>query len=121
MYHFIVLHEDVQSGQKVSVWQTEFMNRLLYFISAVVGALAALLLVRLELQLFAARPDNIVFAAVRMITAPLVAPLAPLDAGQPHVGAVLEWSTLALLLLMIVVIIVLAGALHKRRKSAQPF
>jgi hypothetical protein len=94
------------------------MNQLLYIISAACGGLAALLLVRLVVQLFAARPDNAVFAAARMITAPLVAPLAPLDAGQPHFGAVLEWSTLALLLLMIIIIVVLAGVMRLRRKRA---
>ncbi len=95
------------------------MNRQLSIISAAAGALAALLLTRLVLQLFAARPDNSIFAAVRAITAPLLAPLAGLDAGQPHFGAVLEWSTLALLLLMIVVIVALASALHVSRKRAQ--
>jgi hypothetical protein len=94
------------------------MNQRLHIISAAVGAMAALLLARLVLQLLAARPDNPIFAAVRAVTAPLIVPLAALDAGQPRFGAVLEWSTLALLLLMIVIIGGLAGALHVRRSRA---
>ena len=58
------------------------------------GALTALLLARLVLRLFAARPGNPIFAALFAITTPLRA-LAALDAGQPHFGAVLEFSTLA--------------------------
>jgi hypothetical protein len=60
------------------------------------GALWGLLLARLVLRLFAARPDNAFVAALYNITGPLVAPLAALDAGQPRFGAVLELSTLAL-------------------------
>jgi uncharacterized protein YggT (Ycf19 family) len=64
-----------------------------------VGALDALLLARLVLRLFAARPDNPVVQALLGITAPLVLPLAFLDAHQPRFGAVLEFSTLVVLLL----------------------
>lgn len=64
------------------------------------GALWALLLARLVLRLFAARPDNWFVAALCAVSSPLVAPLAFLDAGQPRFGAVLELSTLALLALI---------------------
>ena len=94
------------------------MNRRLYILAMALGALATLLLTRLILQLFAARLDNPVFAAVRAVSAPFVAPLAGLDARQPRFGAVLEWSTLALLLLTILIIVGLAGALSQRRNRA---
>lgn len=58
------------------------------------GAAEALLLARLLLRLLAARPDNPAFALLYAITGPLVAPLAPLDRGQPLFGASLEISTL---------------------------
>ncbi|MBC8075376.1 MAG: YggT family protein, partial [Chloroflexales bacterium] len=64
------------------------------------GALWALLLVRVVLRLFAARPDNWFVEALYAVSSPLVAPLAFLDAGQPRFGAVLELSTLALLVLI---------------------
>lgn len=64
-----------------------------------VGALEGLLLARLVLRLFAARPDNPAVAALLALTEPLRAPLALLDAAQPQFGAVLELSTLALLVL----------------------
>lgn len=58
------------------------------------GAAEALLLARLLLRLLAARPDNPAFALLYALSGPLVAPLAPLDAGQPLFGASLELSTL---------------------------
>ncbi len=60
------------------------------------GALWGLLIARLVLRLFAARPDNAFVTALYDYTGPLVAPLAAFDAGQPRFGAVLELSTLAL-------------------------
>jgi uncharacterized protein YggT (Ycf19 family) len=65
-----------------------------------IGALQGLLLARLVLRLFAARPDNPVIAVLFGLTEPLRAPVAFLDAGQPQFGAVLEFSTLVLLLLL---------------------
>jgi len=68
-------------------------------IAYLVGALDALLLARLVLRLFAARPDNPVVQVLLGATAPLVLPLAFLDARQPRFGAVLEFSTLVCILL----------------------
>lgn len=59
-----------------------------------VAATEALLLTRLVLKLFAARPDHPVVSLVFALTNPLVRPLAALDASQPRFGAVLEFSTL---------------------------
>lgn len=64
--------------------------------AALAGAVEALLLARLVLRLFAARPDNPFVAGLLGLTQPLVAPLAALDAAQPRFGAALELSTLAL-------------------------
>ncbi len=58
------------------------------------GAAEALLLARLLLRLLAARPDNPAFALIYGLSGPLVAPLAPLDRGQPPFGASLEISTI---------------------------
>lgn len=65
------------------------------------GAIAALLLARLLLRLLAARPDNPAVQALLGLTAPLVGPLAFLDAAQPRFGAVLEFSTLVCLPLVL--------------------
>ncbi len=64
--------------------------------------LAALLLARFMLQLFAARPENPAFALLLTLTEPLRAPLAFLDAGQPLYGAILEYSTLTAALLVLI-------------------
>lgn len=64
------------------------------------GALEALLLARLVLRLFAARPDHPVVAAILALTAPLIAPFGMLDINQPRFGAVLEFSTLVLCVLL---------------------
>lgn len=72
-----------------------------------VGLLEGLLLARLIGRLFAARPDHVIFAAIFDLTAPLVAPLRFLDAGQPAYGAVLEFSTLALVLILPVLMLIL--------------
>ncbi len=60
-----------------------------------VSAIEALLLTRLVLKLFAARPDHPVVGFVFAATSPLIRPLAFFDASQPRFGAVLEFSTLA--------------------------
>lgn len=64
------------------------------------GVMEGLLLARLMLRLFAARPDNPFVQAFLAVTGPLLAPLAFLDAGQPRYGATLELSTLALVILL---------------------
>ena len=79
-----------------------------HIIAYLLGGLSALLLARLVLRLFAARPDNPVFAVFFAITTPPRA-LAALDAGQPRFGAVLEFSTLALIGLLLA-----AGLLLRR-------
>jgi hypothetical protein len=73
-----------------------------HIVAYALGAVAALLLARLVLKLFAARPDNPVVAALFMITTP-PSLLAALDAGQPRFGAVLEFSTLALIALVLAI------------------
>jgi hypothetical protein len=71
-----------------------------HIVAYILGAAAALLLARIVLKLFAARPDNPVVAALFTITTPPPA-LAALDAGQPRFGAALEFSTLALIVLLL--------------------
>jgi hypothetical protein len=70
------------------------------FVVAIAGIVEALLLARLIVLLFAARPDNPSFALLLRLTAPLRAPLAFLDDGQPAFGAILEYSTLTMALLV---------------------
>ena len=79
-----------------------------HIIAYVLGGFTAMLLARLVLRLFAARPDNPIFAALFAITMPPHV-LAALDAGQPRFGAVLEFSTLTLIVLLLV-----AGLLLRR-------
>lgn len=64
------------------------------------GAAEALLLARLLARLLAARPDSPSIALLYQLTAPLVAPLALIDAGQPPFGASFERATLVLLALI---------------------
>jgi YggT family protein len=82
--------------------------RARHIIAYILGGLIALLLARLILRLFAARPDNPIVGAVLAITTPPRL-LAALDAGQPRFGAVLEFSTLAL-----IAVLLLAGLLLRR-------
>jgi len=74
--------------------------RARHIIGYMLGGFTALLLARLVLKLVAARPDNPIFAALYTITTPPRV-LAELDAGQPRFGAVLEFSTLALIVLLL--------------------
>lgn len=69
----------------------------------VVGAVGALLLARLLARLLAGRAENPVLHLLYKASDPLVAPLALLNAGQPHFGAVLEVSTLVALVLLLVI------------------
>ena len=83
-------------------------------VSYIVGGMEGLLLARLVLRLFAARPDNPFVQIFLAVTGPLLTPLAFLDAEQPRYGATLELSTLAL-----VVLLALAGlAIGLLRRSA---
>ena len=79
-----------------------------HIVGYILGGITALLLARLVLRLFAARLDNPIFAVVFAITTPPRA-LTALDAGQPRFGAVLEFSTLAL-----IVTLLIAGLLLRR-------
>ena len=90
------------------------MSKRLLIVAYLFGGLGALLCARLLLRLFAARPDNPFFRALLDATAPLVAPLSFLDAGQPRFGAILEFSTLVCILLLILVGLAV-GWLMKRR------
>jgi hypothetical protein len=74
--------------------------RIRHIVAYIIGGVEGLLLARLVLRLFAARPDNPFVHIFLDATAPLLAPLAFLDAGQPHYGAMLEISTLALIALV---------------------
>lgn len=88
-------------------------------IAGLAGAGAALLVARLLLRLLAARPDNPVFALFLAATSPPPALAAVLDAGQPRLGATLEFSTLALVLLLLVLALALssgAGRANRRNK-----
>ena len=71
-----------------------------HIIAYIIGGVEGLLLARLVLRLFAARPDNPFVRTFLDATAPLLTPLAFLEAGQPHYGATLEISTLALIALV---------------------
>jgi hypothetical protein len=77
------------------------------------GIAAGLLLARLIARLMAARPDNLAFDALFALTAPLVAPFAPLDAAQPRFGAVLELGTLAALGMLAIALTALARAARR--------
>jgi hypothetical protein len=74
--------------------------RLRHIVAYIIGGVQGLLLARLLLRLFAARPDNLFIGVFLDATAPFVAPLAFLDIGQPRYGATLEISTLALIALL---------------------
>lgn len=71
------------------------------------AALAGLLLVRLVLLLFAARPDSLVVALVLALTGPLVWPFQTFDLwlGQPRFGARLEVATLVALALLTLLVV----------------
>jgi hypothetical protein len=73
---------------------------LRHIVAYILGGAIALLLARILLKLFAARPENPVIEALFALTAPPPA-LVILDAGQPRFGAVLEFSTLALVVLLL--------------------
>ena len=88
--------------------------RLRPIIAVLLGATEALLLARLLLRLLAARPDNPFIAAFLRVTAPLIAPFAALDAGQPRYGSTLEFASLAVFLLLALVAVAL-GLLWRRR------
>lgn len=91
------------------------MRLLISVLLTVVGATTALLLARLVLRLFAARPENPAFAALFALTAPLVAGFAALDAGQPRFGATLEYSTLALCLGLMLIVLLLRVLISRSR------
>lgn len=91
-------------------------STLLVVLAYALGAVEALLLSRLVLRLFAARPDQPVVAALYRITAPVQA-LAFLDASQPRFGATLELSTLALFLLILCVGLIIGLARRARARG----
>jgi hypothetical protein len=74
--------------------------RVRHIVAYIIGGIEGLLLARLVLRLFAARPDNQFVRVVLDATGPLLAPLTFLDSGQPRYGATLELSTLALVMLL---------------------
>ena len=84
-----------------------------HIVGYILGGITALLLARLVLRLFAARLDNPIFAAVLALTTPPRA-LTALDAGQPRFGAVLEFSTLALIVILLIAGLLLRRLWHSR-------
>jgi hypothetical protein len=88
--------------------------RLRHIIAALLGATETLLLARLLLRLLAARPDNPCIAWFFGVTAPLSAPFAALDLGQPRYGSTLEFASLAMFLLLALVAVALS-LLWRRR------
>ena len=77
----------------------------------VLALMCALLMVRLIVLLFAARPDNSSLSFMLNISDVLVWPLAWLDATQPQFGARFERGTL----LMVVLGILGLRFMHKTR------
>jgi uncharacterized protein YggT (Ycf19 family) len=75
----------------------------------------ALLCARALVLLFAARPDNRVFAGLIDLTTPFVWLFRRLDAGQPQFGARLEFSTLAVIGLLVCVMMALNVRTAKER------
>jgi hypothetical protein len=75
-----------------------------------------LLVSRLILRLFAARPDNLFVDGLYRITEPLISPIRILDQHQPLFGAVFEISTLVTI---VVTFCLLAAILvwHRRTTS----
>jgi hypothetical protein len=90
--------------------------RARHIIASILGGLIAMLLARLVLRLFAARPDNPIVAPLLAITTPPPL-LAALDIGQPRFGAVLEFSTLALIVLLLIAGLVLRWIWQGRLRS----
>ena len=84
-----------------------------------IGGIEGLLLARLVLRLFAARPDNPFVRVFLDLTGPLLVPLAFLDSGQPRYGAALELSTLALVMLLAIVGMAI-GVLHRSADRSVP-
>jgi len=91
--------------------------RIRHIVAYLLGGVEALLLARIVLRLLAMRPDNAFGEALLYATAPLVAPLVALDAGQPRYGATLELASLALFLLLA---LLLAGLGIQRRNKRIP-
>ncbi len=85
-----------QTERPISRWRI----RVRWFVLLSASLCEVLLLVRLLARLLAARPDNLVFQVLYMVSTPLINPLAFLDAQQPRFGAVLELSTLTLLMIV---------------------
>jgi hypothetical protein len=74
--------------------------RARHIVGYILGGVEGLLLARLVLRLFAARPDSLFVRLYLDATGPLLAPLAFLDVGQPRYGATLELSALALFIVL---------------------
>jgi hypothetical protein len=88
-----VLHFELQPRQM----------RVRHIVAYIIGGVEGLLLARVVLRLFAARPDNSFVRVFLDLTELLHAPLGFLDSGQPRYGATLELSTLALIMLLALV------------------
>ncbi|MGQ9549562.1 MAG: YggT family protein [Roseiflexus sp.] len=88
--------------------------RYLIVATVVPGIVEGVLIARLVLRLFDARPDNPVVQVVYGVTQPLIAPLHTLDARQPQYGASLEFSTLTLLLALPFIIALMWSQAQRR-------
>lgn len=98
----IALHNPMTTQPAKKMHRFAPNSLALFGLAWIVGIVEALLLARLTVQLFAARPDNPAFRLLLGLTEPLRAPFAFLDAGQPSYGAVLEYATLAAALLILI-------------------
>lgn len=76
----------------------------------------ALLVSRLLTWLFAADPTHPFVQVIRALTAPLVWPLAWLDAAQPTYGVRFERGTLVLVLIVLLALITGAVMLRRRQR-----
>lgn len=87
------------------------------FLRLILALLESMLLTRLVLKLFAARPDHPVMQAIVLLSQPFIAPLAWLDAGQPRSGAVLEFSTLVICVLLPMLWLILVRGIWRVEKE----
>jgi len=73
---------------------------MVHSLTIVAGMVEGLLIARLVLRLFAARPNNPAVQVLYAVTWPVVAPFRALDAAQPRYGASLEFATLTVLVIL---------------------
>ena len=87
----------------------EKFQQILPILQALLGLVAGLLAARFVVRLLAVRPEARWWQVLDLLSAPLRAPFAAFDAGQPQFGAVLELSSLAALVLIGALLFLLGG------------